>query len=196
MKRTAVAFLVLLLIALTASVACGGDDGAEDGPATATPAPGQNGDSVATEEDTAYFDALARTLADLAAESAALSELRATAFDASLTEEQKAANAEEFAERYAEFGRNGRETLLEIDPAGTLSGQHGRLVDAMGGLAELGEQLGEAMSETPVATEEEFRELFFELNGQNVELRVRDACFDLQSFATRHNVEVELICPR
>lgn len=195
------AIVSALLASLLLVGACSGDDGGDgDGPTGASPgatgpAPTQGGPTPSP-EDIEYFETLSSALAAITAEGQDLNEFRAGAFDPDLPESQRIENAREFAARYDMFARGGHAALLEIPPGPSLGGQHGALVDAMNGLIRLAGEMAAALDETPVATEDGFRSLFFDLDGQSLELRVRDACFDLQNFAASHGIQVELTCPR
>lgn len=193
--------LAVPLLALLAATACGGDDsgdGEGDGNGTAAPTTDGdgNGGGSGTPEDETYFDQLTAALEDLAGESAALQEFRAGAFDAGLADEERAANAEEFAERYEAFARNAYDILSSITPSDAAAAQHADLLDGMNDLAVFAIDLASALEDTPVTTENDFRNLFFELDGQSLELRVRDACFDLQTIASNLEMETEILCPR
>lgn len=186
--------LPLAAILLIALAACGGND--DGGPASPTSSGEASPSSTDTGDDAAYFDALSQTLSDLATDSTALDDFRAGAFDTSLTEDQRVANAEDFAERYEEFARDAHDRILEITPGPSLSGEHGALVDALADLITLGQDIAASLDETPVSTEQQFGDLFFELEGQSLELRVRDACFRIQQVASDAGIQAALICPR
>ena len=188
--------LIPLAIALLAAIAaCGGDDD------TSSTTPGSGSPSAATDgvgtvADDIYFTNLSSTLEDLVPESSALDEFRATAFDPALSEAERAANAEEFADRYESYTTTAHDDVLAITPGESLAGEHGALVDALADLITLGEELAAALEGAPVSTEAEFGDLFFELEGQSLELRVRDACFRLQQVANNAGIETGFVCPR
>lgn len=179
----------LSLPALAVLAACGGDDGSGS-PASDTPRP-----SAAAVEQT-YFDDLVAAIEPISEESQSLNDFRATAFDENLPEEERAANAQEFATRYEEFAQSAHDALAAITPGESLSRQHGDLVDALAGLANLGRDIATALETEPVSTEQQFGDLFFQLDGQSLELRVRDACFDLQSAANEQGGVLTIACPR
>lgn len=192
----------LIAVPLLALAACGGDDDGGgsptptgDGPSDASGSP--SGDIPReTVDDQTYFDNLTSTLQPINEESQELNDFRVAAFEETLSEEERAANAEEFAMRYEAFGQDAHDTLLAMAPGESLSGQHGALVDAMDGLADLGRDMASAFESDPVTTEQAFLDLFFELDGQSLELRVRDACFDLQTVATDQGIQTTIVCPR
>jgi hypothetical protein len=178
---------VIALLLLTLS-ACGGDDSGET---SSTPFP-DGADSA----DVAYFNELTAALDAIGEDSRALNDLRANAFDEALSEEERITNAEEFVAQYEAFAQSGHDELLAIEPGPSLSGQHGDLVDALGGLVPFAEDLASALEANPVSTEQAFRDLYFELEGQSLELRVRDACFDIETVAANLGIEATIACPR
>lgn len=179
------------ILAALAILACGGDDDGDG--SQPTPSATAANDSA---EDEAYFQELSSALEVIGEDSQSLNELRAGAFDPDLSEEERITNAEDFAAQYREFAEGAREDLLGITPGPSLSGQHGALVDSLQALADLAERIAEEIEESPVATEPAFLDLFFQLDGQTRELRVRDACFDLQTVANGLGIETEITCPR
>lgn len=182
---------------LVTLAACGGDDDSGSSPTgAASGSPGTEASGSPTVSDDAYFESLTSALDDIAVDSQALDDFRVGAFDESLTEEERIANADEFAQRYEAFAQDAHDRVLDITPGESLSGEHGALVDALGDLISLGHDLATALQETPVSTDQQFGDLFFALDGQSLELRVRDACFRLQQVATDVGIEAAIICPR
>lgn len=186
-----------VVAALTILAACGGNDDSGSAPTSAASgSPASDASGNPTVSDDAYFAELTSVLDDIALDSTALDDFRANAFDSSLTEDQRIANAREFAQRYEAFAQDARDGVLDITPGQSLSGEHGALVDALSDLVTLGDDLATTLDESPVATDAAFGDLFFELDGQSLELRVRDACFRLQQVATNVGIEAGFICPR
>jgi len=189
--RTSATRTVLLAGALLLSAAlsaCGGDDAGSAG--------GDEPDAVATAsaEEDAYFVALQTKLEESRLESEALREFRAGVFDASRPVEERMSGSVEYGERYRAYAEQRRDAVTALVPPESLLAGHTALLGAAEAAVTLGEELAERLAAQPLANEEAFANLFFELDGVTIEQRIRDACQDLQAYASAAGLAYDLGC--
>ncbi len=185
-------YLAALLVTTAVAVAaCGGGGGSSLPP---SPTPQGTPAQTASPEERAYFDALKAALDAMHQRSAELRDFRAQAFTLQLTEEQRRSNSQELGRRYRSYAEEARNALSQIVAPANLEAVHGSLLAAVDGLVKLGQDLESYLSESPVATSQDFADAFGRADGVTVEQRFRDFCFDLQSQARARGLGVDLGC--
>lgn len=185
--------LVVVLAALTLlAAACGGGGSAPSPSPSATPTPPATPNPI----EATYLQQLKSAVDQIHQNWDALNTYRKQAFASTLTEQQRVANAKEFANRYQTFANDAKARLSAITPPGGLETQHKAIVDAATGLITLSQNLIARLAQIRAVSDTIFGDIFFQADGSALEQHFRDACHDLQVLARRIGSDVDLQCVR
>ena len=185
-RATLLALACAVTLALSAA-ACGGDDG---NGASSTPRPSQ----TASADQASYYDALKKALGDSHQSAQGLQAFRESAMDPARSSDERKQGSVEYGSRYADFTAARQAAIEQLAPPPGVEGPHAALLQAAKDATALGEMFRDGVAASPAADDAALASAFTQLNGVAIEKRFRDACQDVQTYAARLSVAVDLGC--
>lgn len=182
--RTSLGLALAALLALLIA-GCGGDD---DGGSDAAPS------ASASAEESQYYQRLADALASTAGDMSDLAQQRTEAFEASQAQAEREEASVALAESYVAVMAQRLADITAVVPPESLVELHQALIGAARENVDLGDDLVDRLTETPVATDAEYNEVLVSLEASTVNQRFRDACSDMQNRAVGAGSDVDLGC--
>ena len=178
-----------LIVVAVAGACGGGDDDGDDGNGT----PGPSAPVDLSEDEQAYYEALAVVNADANEEIAAAAQIRVDAL-APESDEERESKLEEFAAANVAAMENRATAISELTPPETLQSSHDQLIAAANDAVGLAGEMAAAIEADPPATEAEYAALAHDQDAATVTSRFRDACTVLQLKAGGAAADVDLGC--